>query len=138
MPPVGSEVLPSNIFRVVPESADLRSGPTLASEALSFTSELLRGPLSHLSSRVSGVPQGVSEVLSRSSGGVDHFNGQTRVTLSLSGFIGPVRLRNLLPHHHVEPGAGLVAEHEACIVVVPLCVDEEGSTEVHGVELVVP
>ncbi len=87
--------------------------------------------ISYLSWGISCVPKGIPEVLSWASGGVDNFNGQARVTLGLGGFIRPIRLCNLLPHHDIEPGTGLVAEHEASIIIVPLCVDEESPTEVH-------
>lgn len=87
--------------------------------------------MSHLSWGISCVPEGIPEVLSWASGGVNHFNGQARVALGLGGFIRPVCLRNLLPHHHVEPGTGLVAENKASVIIIPLCVDEESPTEVH-------
>lgn len=77
-------------------------------------------------------------MLSRASGGVHYFDGQARVSLSLGGFIGPVGLGDLLPHYHIEPGAGLVAKHKASVIIIPLCVDEERPAKVHRVELVVP
>lgn len=83
------------------------------------------------------MPQGVPEVLSWAGGGVHHFNGEAGVALGLGGFVRPVCLCDLLPHHDVEPGAGLVAEYKAGVVIVPLCVDEESSAEVHRVELMV-
>lgn len=91
----------------------------------------------YLSSCVARVPEGVSQVLSRPCGGVNHLDGQSGVALGLSGLTGPVGLCNLLPHHHVEPGAGLVAKHKAGVVVVPLRVDEERTAEVHRVELII-
>lgn len=83
------------------------------------------------------MPQGVPQVLSWARGGVDHLNGQTRVALSPGGGVGPVGLGDLLPGGSVEPGAGLVAKHEACVVVISVRVYEEGSAEVHCVELIV-
>lgn len=43
----------------------------------------------------------------------------------------------MFPHHNVEAAAGLVAENKASIVVIPLSVDEEGTTEVHGIKLII-
>lgn len=51
--------------------------------------------------------------------------------------MGPVGLRDLLPHHCVEAGAGLVAKHEPSVVVISVCVDEERATEIHCTELIV-
>ena len=51
--------------------------------------------------------------------------------------MGPVGLCDLLPHHCVEAWAGLVAKHEASVVIVSVCVDEECSTEVHRIELII-
>lgn len=93
--------------------------------------------LAYLSCGVARVPESISKVLSWAGGGVNYFDGQAWVPLGFGGFTGPVGLRNLLPHHNVEPGTGLVAEHKASIIVISLCVYEESSTEVHGVELVV-
>lgn len=93
--------------------------------------------LSYLSCSIPCVPQGIPEVFSWASGGVDHFNGQARVALGFGGFIWPVRLRDLLPHDDIEPGTGLVTKHESGVVVIPLCVDEESPAEVHGIELMV-
>lgn len=140
MPSVGSEVFPSNILRVVPESAHLKWGET------KFTStKLIRSvgecckesEIPYLSCSIPCVPKGIPEVLSWASGGVYDFNGQPRVTLGLSRFVWPVGLCDLLPHYDIKPGTGLVAEHKASVVIVPLCVDEERSAEVHWVELVV-
>lgn len=94
--------------------------------------------MSYLSWGIPGVPEGISEVLSWACGGVNYFNGQARVSLSLGGFIWPVCLRNLLPHHNIEPGTGLVAKHKTSVIIIPLCVDEEGPAKVHCVELMVP
>lgn len=93
--------------------------------------------ISYLSWCISCVPEGIPEVLSWACGGVDHFDGQARVTLRFGGFIWPVGLRDLLPHHHIEPGTRLVTKHEAGIIVIPLGVDEESATEVHWIELMV-
>lgn len=140
MPSVGSEVFPSNIFGVVPESAHLKRWVIkLASKKyIRFVGERCKdSKIPYLSCSIPRVPKGIPEVLSWAGGGVDNFNGQPRVTLGLSRFIWPVGLRDLLPHHDVKPGAGLVAEHKASVVIVPLCVDEERSAEVYRVELVV-
>lgn len=91
----------------------------------------------HLSCSVPCVPKGIPEVLSRTSGGVYDFNGQARVTLGLCRFVWPVGLCDLLPHYDVESGTGLVAKDKASVVIIPLCVDEESSAEVHCVKLMV-
>lgn len=83
------------------------------------------------------MPQGVPQVLARPCRGVHHFHRKARVSLSPGGVGVPVGLGDLLPHHHVEAAAGLVAKHKASVVVVPLGVDEEGTTEIHRVELIV-
>ena len=83
------------------------------------------------------MPEGIPEVFSWASGGVDHFNGQARVALGLGGFIRPVRLCDLLPHDDIESGTGLVTKHKSGVIIIPLCVDEESPTEVHGIELVI-
>jgi len=90
----------------------------------------------HLSCGVSGVPQGVPQMLAGSSGGVDHFNWQARVALSSCGCVGPVGLCDLFPHHCVEAWAGLVAKHETSVVVISVRVDEERSAEIHRAELI--
>lgn len=69
-------------------------------------------------------------------GGVDHLNGQPWVSLSFGGRVGPVGLCDLLPHDHVEASAGLVAKHEASVVVISLGVDEKGAAEIHCVEFI--
>lgn len=92
---------------------------------------------SYLSCCVSGVPQGVPQMLTRPCGGVDHFDWQARVALSSCGCVGPVGLCDLFPHHCVEAWAGLVAKHKASIVVISVRVDEECSTEIHCTELII-
>ena len=82
------------------------------------------------------MPKCIPEVLARACGRVDHLDGQPRVALGLGGLVVPVGLRDLLPHDHVEARAGLVAEHEAGVVVVTLRVNEERAAEVNRVELV--
>lgn len=77
-------------------------------------------------------------MLPRSCGGVDYFDGHSGVALSSGRGVGPVGLCDLLPHHHIEPGAGLVAKHKASVVIIPVCVDEERSTEVHCIKLIEP
>ena len=91
---------------------------------------------SHLSRGVSGVPQGVPQMLTRPGGGVDHFDWQARVALSSCGCVGPVGLCDLFPHDSVEAWAGLVAKHEPSVVVISVRVDEERSTEIHCAELI--
>ena len=91
----------------------------------------------HLFWGVSGVPQGISQVLTRPCGRVDHFDWQARVALSSRGCVGPVGLCDLFPHHGVEAGAGLVAKHEPGVVVISVSVNEERSTEIHSAELIV-
>ena len=44
----------------------------------------------------------------------------------------PIGLRVFLPHDRVELVVVLVAEDEAHVVVVNLCVHEEGAFEVHA------
>lgn len=46
----------------------------------------------------------------------------------------PVGLLRLLPHDHVETAAVLVAEEEACVVVIGHCVHVEGAFKVHTIE----
>lgn len=46
----------------------------------------------------------------------------------------PVGLFRLLPHDHVEAAAVLVAEEEACVVVIGNGVHMEGAFKVHAVE----
>lgn len=50
----------------------------------------------------------------------------------------PVGLLHLLPHHHVEAGAVLVAKDEPGVVIVRGRVDVEGALEVHPVKGCVP
>lgn len=45
---------------------------------------------------------------------------------------------HLFPHDDVEASAGLVGEHDACEVVVSVCVHVKCHAEVDGAELVVP
>lgn len=91
---------------------------------------------SYLSWGVSGVPQSVPQMLTRPSGGVDHFDWQARVALSSRGCVGPVGLCDLFPHHRVEAGARLVAKHKPSIVIISVRVDEKRSTEIHCAELI--
>lgn len=91
---------------------------------------------SHLSWSVSGVPQGVPQMLTRARGGVDHFDWQARVALSSCGCVRPVCLCDLFPHHRVEAWTGLVAKHKPSVVVISVRVDEERSTEVHCAEFI--
>ncbi len=90
----------------------------------------------YLSWSVSGVPQGVPQMLAWPCGGVNHFDWQPWVTLCLGRWAGPVGLCDLLPHDHVEARARLVSENEAGIVIIPIRVDEESSTEVNWIELI--
>ncbi len=82
------------------------------------------------------VPQGVPQMLAWPCGGVNHFDWQPWVTLCLGRWAGPVGLCDLLPHDHVEARARLVSENEAGIVIIPIRVDEESSTEVNWIELI--
>ena len=93
--------------------------------------------LSYLSCSIPCVPQGIPEVFSWASGGVDHLNGQARVARGGGGVMLPWLLLNWLPHGGLEPGTGLVTKHESGVVVIPLCVDKESPAEVHGIELMV-
>lgn len=90
----------------------------------------------YLSWSVSGVPEGIPQMLARPCGGVNHFDWQPWVTLCFGRCAGPVGLCDLLPHDHVEARAGLVSKNEAGIVIIPLSVDEERSTEVDWIELI--
>lgn len=141
MPSVGSEIFPSNILRVMPESADLKHGEINSHWSLFIHTSycILEKDLkmSYLSWGIPSVPEGISEVLSWASGRINYLNGQARISLSLGGFIWPVCLCNLLPHHNIEPRTGLVAKHKTGIIVIPLCVDEESPTKVHCIELMV-
>ena len=111
VPSVGSEVLPANILGVVPQSAHLeRTNCKGENEKQSkgcvnlyLTSQTVsQGTDAHLSWGVSGVPQGVPQMLARASGGVDNFDGQARVALSSCGCVRPVGLCDLFPHDRVE------------------------------------
>ena len=82
------------------------------------------------------MPQGVPQVLARPRGGVHHLEGHPRVAIGPGGLVLPVGLCHLLPHHHVEAAAGLVAEDEARVVVVAVCVHVECAAEVDRPELV--
>lgn len=86
---------------------------------------------------VSSVPQGVPEMLAWSCGWVHYFNGQSGIALGFGGCMRPIGLCDLLPHHHVKPRTGLVAEHKAGVVVIAVGVDEERATEVHSIELII-
>ena len=90
----------------------------------------------HLSLCVARVPQGVPQVLTRARGGVHHLEGHPRVAVGPGGLVLPVGLRHLLPHHHVEAAAGLVAEDKARVVVVTDRVHVERAAEVDRPELV--
>lgn len=46
----------------------------------------------------------------------------------------PVGLLRLLPHDHVEAATVLVAEEEACVVIICHSVHMEGAFKVHTVE----
>lgn len=91
---------------------------------------------SHLSRSVACVPQSIPEVFSSAGGWVDDFEWNPWDAKGLGGFVLPVRLCDLLPHHHVEAPTGLVAEHKAGIVVISVSVHIHGTTEVHGIELI--
>lgn len=82
------------------------------------------------------MPQGIPQVLTRPSGGVNHLDRQARVALSSCRCVGPVGLGDLFPHDCVEARAGLVAKNKASIVIISVGVDEECSTEIHCAELV--
>lgn len=88
----------------------------------------------HLLLGVARVPQGIAEDFPSARGGVDHFEGDAGDAEGLGGLLLPVSLTDLLPHHHVEPAAGLVPKHKAGIVVVPVRVHVKRPTEVHCVE----
>ena len=49
----------------------------------------------------------------------------------------PIGLGGFLPHDDVEGGRVLVAEDEARVVIVHLCVDEERPAKIHPAESVV-
>lgn len=91
MPSVGSEVFPSNILRVMPESADLKHGEinSLWVMFIHISNHIFKKvpQMSYLSWGIPSVPKGISEVLSWASGGIDYFNGKARVSLSLGRFV---------------------------------------------------
>lgn len=91
---------------------------------------------SYLARSVSCVPQSITKVFSRTSGGIHNFDGETRVALSFGWCGVPVRLGDLLPHDNIETTARLVAKYKACIIIIPFCIDEEGATEVHSIEFI--
>lgn len=77
------------------------------------------------------MPQSISKVFSWTCGRIDHFDGKSRVALSICGSVRPVGLSDLFPHHYIEAGAGLIAKHKASIIVISVSINEEGSTKVH-------
>lgn len=91
----------------------------------------------YLSYCISCMPQSIPKVFSWTCGGIDHFDGQSRVALSFCGCLRPVGLCDLFPHHHIEAGAGLIAEYKASIIIISVGIDEEGSTKVHCIKLVI-
>lgn len=54
---------------------------------------------------VACVPEGIAEVLSCASGGVDHLERHPRDAKGLVRLVLPVGLCDLLPHDHVEAPA---------------------------------
>ena len=90
----------------------------------------------HLALRVACVPQSIPQVLARPRGGVHHLEGHPRVAVGPGGLVFPVGLCHLLPHHHIEAAAGLVAKDEAGVVVIAVRVDVERAAEVNRPELV--
>lgn len=66
--------------------------------------------------------------------GVDHLELDARFCHGSERVRLPVDLFHLLPHHHVETGAVLVAEDEACVVVVCYRVHMERAFKVHTAE----
>lgn len=66
--------------------------------------------------------------------GVDHLELDARFCHSSERVRLPVDLFHLLPHHHVKTGAVLVAEDEACVVVVCYRVHMERAFKVHTAE----
>lgn len=100
-----------------------------------LTHFLLWGIASYLARSVSCVPQGIPQVLPRPCGRVHNLHRQAWVSLS-PGRVGvPVGLSELLPHHHVEAAARLIAKHKSSVVIVSFRVNEEGATEVHSIKL---
>lgn len=95
-----------------------------------------RGLCPHLTLGVAGVPQSVAQVLAGPRGGVHHLEGHAGVAVGAGGLVLPVGLRDLLPHHHIEAAAGLVAEDEAGVVIVPVGVDVKRAAEVDRPKLI--
>lgn len=117
------------------------SAPALKQETLNrFTSFRKKNAFfwtaAHLSRSVPRVPQSIPEVFSSTGGRIDHFERNSGNSKGLRGFVLPVRLSDLFPHDHIEAGARLVSEHEACVVVVPVSVHVHSPAEVHGAEFV--
>lgn len=91
---------------------------------------------SYLARCVSCVPQSITKVFSWTSGGIHNFDGETWIALSFGWCGVPVRLGDLLPHDNIETTARLVAKHKASIIIIPFCIDKEGTTEVHSIEFI--
>lgn len=102
-----------------------------------LTQHFSRANANYLSCCVSSMPQCIPKVFSWTCGGIDHFDGQSRVALCFCGYVRPIGLCDLFPHHHVEAGTGLIAEHKSSIIVISVSIDEEGSTEIHCIKFVI-
>lgn len=76
MPSVGSQVLPPNILRVVPESTDLRHQEIyILLVPSNYPDEYQGKQIPYLSHSISCVPESIPKVLSWAGGRVDHFDG---------------------------------------------------------------
>lgn len=102
----------------------------------SFREKIAFWTAAHLSGSVPRVPQSIPEVFSCAGGRINHFERNSGNSESLGGLVLPVRLRDLFPHDHIEAGARLVSEHEACVVVVSVRVHVHGPAEVHSAEVI--
>lgn len=77
MPPVGCEVLPADVLGVVPQGTHLERWIHLGQTIVQKFKSRLKCPKNKrpdLSWGVSGVPQGIPQVLTGTGGGVDNFD----------------------------------------------------------------
>lgn len=67
-------------------------------------------------------------------GAVDYLQLDAGFCYSSEWVCLPVDLFHLLPHHHVETGAVLVAEDKSCVIVICYCVYMKCPFKIHATE----